>query len=76
MCFPISTSNREWPRIVLAGPRISARSLAGCVARRRYLRALGIEITFSREGRARTQRAMPCPTARIKFHLMGEENPA
>ena len=34
------------------GPKIPARSPATCVGRRPFLRALGIEIAFSREGRA------------------------
>src|SRR5439155_868057 len=35
-----------------AGPAIPASSLAACVARKTFLRALGIDIAFSREGRA------------------------
>ena len=55
-----------WPPLGpgLAGQRVPAHSLAGCVGHRPPLRALGIEIVFGREGRLGTRT--------IRITAMGE----
>jgi hypothetical protein len=50
-CVPASVAAVTTPRgTAPAGPKIPAPSLAVCVAQT-FLRKMGIEITFSREGR-------------------------
>ena len=53
-----------WFGTGLAGPRAPARSLTGCAGVQTFLRTLGIEIVFGREGRLGTRT--------IRITAMGE----